>query len=141
MSPEQIKLLRESFSRIEEQADIAALVFYRNLFLIAPELRPMFNTSIDVQSRKLMESLRHTVATLEQPEILVPVLEGLGRRHLSYGTKAEHYDIVVCAMMRMLSEVLDRRFTAETAAVWHDALIFVSSVMQRGAAAAVPATS
>ena len=138
MSPEQIKLLRESFARVEEQADIAALVFYRNLFSIAPELRPMFNTSIEVQSRKLMESLRHTVAMLEQPETLIPVLEGLGRRHLAYGTKPEHYDIVVCAMMRMLADVLDRRFTAETAAVWHDALNFVSSVMQRGAASAVP---
>jgi hemoglobin-like flavoprotein len=98
----------------------------------------MFNTSIEVQSRKLMESLRHTVAMLEQPETLIPVLEGLGRRHLAYGTKPEHYDIVVCAMMRMLADVLDRRFTAETAAVWHDALNFVSSVMQRGAASAVP---
>ena len=139
MSPDQIKLLRESFSRVEEQADIAALVFYRNLFLIAPELRPMFSTSIEVQSRKLMESLRHTVAMFEQPETLIPILEGLGRRHLSYGTKPAHYDIVIAAMLRSLAEVLDRRFTAETAAVWHDALTFVSAVMQRGAAAAVPA--
>lgn len=139
MNPEQIKLLRDSFARVEEQADIAALVFYRNLFQLAPELRPLFNTSIEVQARKLMESLRHTVASLEQPEILVPILEGLGRRHLSYGTKPEHYDLVARALMQMLAEVLNRRFTPEVAAAWQEALTFVATAMQRGAASAVPA--
>jgi hemoglobin-like flavoprotein len=139
MTPEQIQLLRETFRRVEEKADIAALVFYRNLFQIAPELRAMFNTSIEVQARKLMDSLRHTVATLEQPEVLVPVLEGLGRRHLSYGTKSEHYAIVAQAMMQMLAEVLGQRFTPAVSAAWEEALTFVATVMQRGAATAIPA--
>jgi hemoglobin-like flavoprotein len=138
MTKPQVQLLRDSFARVEEQADIAALVFYRHLFSIAPELRPLFNTSIEVQGRKLMESLRYTIATLEQPETLVPVLEGLGRRHLSYGTKPEHYQIVVRAMMQMLAEVLGRRFTPDTAAAWQEALHFVSQAMQRGAATATP---
>lgn len=138
MTKPQVQLLRESFARVEEQADIAALVFYRELFSIAPELRSLFNTSIEVQGRKLMESLRYTIATLEQPETLVPVLEGLGRRHLSYGTKSEHYQIVVRAMMQMLAEVLGRRFTQDTAAAWEEALNYVSRAMQRGAATATP---
>lgn len=138
MTEPQVQLLRASFGRIEEQADIAALVFYRQLFAAAPELRAMFTTSIEVQGRKLMESLRYTIATLEHPEQLVPVLEGLGRRHLSYGTKPEHYPIVVRAMMQMLAQVLDRRFTPDLAAAWEEALNFVSQAMQRGAATATP---
>lgn len=138
MTKEQVQLLRESFSRMEEQADIAALVFYRNVFSLAPELRPMFNTSIEVQGRKLMESLRYTVASLEQPEALAPMLESLGRRHLSYGAKNEHYDIIARAMRQMLSEVLGKQFTPATAAAWEEALHFVATAMQRGAAAALP---
>ena len=133
MTADQVQRLRESFSRIEQQADIAALVFYREVFTLAPELRPMFNTSIELQGRKLMDSLRHTVATLEKPAELVPVLEALGRRHLTYGTKEEHYPIIAKAMMRMLAEVLGKQFTAETATAWDQALKFVVATMQRGA--------
>ncbi len=133
MRADQVQLLRESFARLEPQADIAALVFYRNLFTLAPELRPMFNTSIEVQARKLMDSLRYTVATLEKPDELIPVLEGLGRRHVSYGTKEEHYAVVTQALLQMLAEVLDRKFTAATVAAWQEALSFVCVTMQRGA--------
>jgi len=132
MTPEQVQLLRESFARIEPQAEIAALVFYRNLFTLAPELRSMFSTSIEVQARKLMDALRYTVATLEKPDELVPVLEGLGRRHVAYGTKDEHYAVVTQALLQMLAEVLGRNFTAPTAAAWQDALSFVCATMQRG---------
>jgi hemoglobin-like flavoprotein len=133
MTADQVQSLRESFARIEQQADIAALVFYREVFTLAPELRPMFSTSIELQGRKLMDSLRHTVATLEKPDELVPVLEALGRRHLSYGTKEEHYPVITRAMMRMFVEVLGKQFTTETAAAWDEALKFVVATMQRGA--------
>lgn len=135
MTPRHIQLLRESFARIEPQADIAALAFYRRLFTLAPELRPMFTTSIELQGRKLMESLRYTVATLENPAALVPMLEGMGRRHLAYGTKDEHYAVVTRALLEMLAEVLDKQFTPETAAAWQEALEFVCATMQRGARA------
>jgi hemoglobin-like flavoprotein len=133
MTPQQVQLLRDSFARVEQQADIGALVFYRNLFTLAPELRAMFNTSIEIQGRKLMESLRYTIAALELPEELVPVLEGLGRRHVAYGTKNEHYDLVTQALLQMLAEVLGKDFTPATAAAWREALDFVCATMQRGA--------
>jgi hemoglobin-like flavoprotein len=133
MTPEQIQLLRDSFARLEAQADIAALVFYRHLFNRAPELRSLFNSSIEVQGRKLMESLRYTIATLEKPDELVPVLESLGRRHITYGTKDEHYALVIQVLMQMLAEVLGKHFSAATAAVWQEALSFVCATMQRGA--------
>jgi len=133
MTPEQVQLLRDSFARVAPQADIAALVFYRHLFTLAPELRALFNTSIELQGRKLMESLRYTIATLEKPDELVPVLEGMGRRHVTYGTKAEHYALVQQAMLQMLSEVLGHSYTAAAATAWGEALEFVSAAMQRGA--------
>lgn len=133
MTTEQVQLLRDSFARVEPQAEIAALVFYRHLFTLAPELRALFNTSIELQGRKLMESLRYTIATLEKPAELVPVLEGMGRRHVTYGTKNEHYALVQQALLQMLSEVLGRNYTAATAAAWREALEFVSAAMQRGA--------
>jgi hemoglobin-like flavoprotein len=134
VTSEQTKLLRQSFKLVESQATIAALVFYRNLFTLDPSLRSLFHTSIEVQGRKLMEALGYTVATLENPETLVPALEAMGRRHVAYGTRDEHYDTVLRAMMLTLEQTLGEAFAPEVRQVWSDALKFVADAMRRGAA-------
>src|SRR5215831_4471581 len=72
LTAKQIRLLRQSFALVEPKAGIAGLVFYRQLFTLDPSLRKLFQTSIDLQGRKLMESLGYTVATFENSEMLVP---------------------------------------------------------------------
>ena len=133
LSRREIVLLRESFARIEPQAGIAAMIFYRNLFTLDPALRPLFHTTIELQGRKLMDSLAYTVATLEEPEKLVPALEAMGRRHVTYGTKNEHYATVVQAMLQTLDDCLEQSFTPAVKAAWVKALGFVSATMQQGA--------
>jgi len=130
----QIQLLRESFALLEPKASAAGLTFYRNLFALDPSLRAMFQTSIELQSRKLMEALGYTIATLENPAVLAPLLEAMGRRHVSYGTREEHYDTVVTALLQTLEESLGVAFTPEVRAAWAEALTFVADTMKRGAA-------
>lgn len=132
-SPEDISVVRENFSLMESQSAISSLVFYRNLFILDPSLRPLFHTDIEVQGRKLMEALAFTVATLENPAGLVPVLESMGRRHLSYGTRNEHYETVQAAMLKTLSEILGSQFTPQADAAWSAALGFITGAMIRGA--------
>ena len=129
----QVTLLRRSFSVIETQADIAALVFYKNLFALDPSLRGLFHTSIELQGRKLMEALEFTMATLKNPEELVPMLEALGRRHVTYGAKHEHYGTVTQALLQTLAATLGGKFTPSTEDAWRQALGFVCAAMQRGA--------
>jgi hemoglobin-like flavoprotein len=129
----QVALLRRSFAVVADQADIAALVFYRNLFTLDPSLRPLFHTSIELQGRKLMEALQFTLATLEQPKKLLPVLEAMGRRHVSYGVKDKHYATVVAAMLLTLREILRGKFTAPVETAWKLALGLVGETMLRGA--------
>jgi hemoglobin-like flavoprotein len=132
MAPRQMRLLRESFRQIQPRAGIASLIFYRNLFTLDPGLRPLFQSSIELQGRKLMEALSYTVATIDSPEALVPALEALGRRHVSYGTRDEHYATVTKALLQTLEEILGRAFTADTRAAWKTALEFVAKTMKRG---------
>jgi hemoglobin-like flavoprotein len=133
LSPAQVRLLRHSFIRIESQGTIVAIVFYRTLFTLDPSLRSMFHTSLELQARKLMDSLSHTVATLEAPQTLVPVLEGLGRRHVTYGVREEHYQTVISALLKTFAETLGAEFTPELSDAWRQALNFVAAAMQRGA--------
>jgi hemoglobin-like flavoprotein len=130
--------LRQSFALLEPKAGIAGLVFYRQLFTLDPSLRKLFQTSIDLQGRKLMESLGYTVATLENPEMLVPELESMGRRHVTYGARNEHYDTVITALMQTLEQILNAAFTAEAREAWNKALKFVAATMLRGATDAAP---
>jgi len=133
----QIRLLRKSFAQLQPKSGIAGLLFYRNLFTLAPSLRPLFQTNIEIQGRKLMETLEFTVTTLEDPDALVPVLEALGRRHVAYGARDEDYAAVIRALLMTLRETLDRAFTTEVRDAWQAALEFVAGAMQRGAAPTV----
>lgn len=118
---------------IEPQANIAAMIFYRNLFALDPSLRSLFHTSIELQGRKLMEALGYTLVSLKKPDDLAPVLESLGRRHVIYGTKNEHYATVTQALLQTLGDCLNEKFTPEVKAAWEKALTFVAATMQRGA--------
>jgi hemoglobin-like flavoprotein len=134
LSPAQGALLRRSFNRIAPQSGIAAMIFYRNLFTVDPSLRPLFHTTIELQGRKFMDSLEYTVASLENPQALIPALEAMGRRHVTYGTKPGHYATVVKALLQTLAQCLEKEFTPAVEAAWRLALDLVTETMQRGAA-------
>jgi len=134
LSTAQVALLRDNFALVEGQAAIAALVFYRHLFTLDPGLRPLFQSSIELQGRKLMEAMEYTLAALDRPEELVPVLEALGRRHVSYGTRTEHYATMTGAMILTLQETLGTGFTPACEEAWRTALGFIHLHMIRGAA-------
>ena len=133
LTPAQIKLLRRDFAIVELQADIAALAFYQHLFTLDPSLRSLFHTSIELQGRKLMEALQYTLAALEKPAELVPVLMAMGRRHVAYGVQNQHYRTVAQAMLMTLRDALRNNYTAAAARAWRLALEFVCEAMQRGA--------
>src|SRR5262245_9887064 len=102
MNAAQAHLVRKSFSVIERQAEVAALVFYRRLFELAPAVRPLFKTDIQEQSRKLLEMLGVALSMLERPADLAGELEQLGARHVGYGTRPEHYATVRQALLEMV---------------------------------------
>ena len=133
LTPAQIKLLRRDFAIVELQADIAALAFYHHLFTLDPSLRSLFHTSIELQGRKLMEALQYTLAALEKPAELVPVLMAMGRRHVTYGVQNKHYRTVTQAMLLTIRDALRNQYTTAAARAWRLALEFVCEAMQRGA--------
>ena len=134
MDPEQIHLIRRTFSLVERQKQVAALVFYRRLFSLDPSLRPMFGADIEEQGRKLMEILSVAVSMLEQPAALAAELEKLGARHVGYGVKEEHYATVGSALIGMLGDTLDDVFDKAAEAAWVALFGFVRDSMLRGAA-------
>jgi hemoglobin-like flavoprotein len=133
MSPQQTYHIRKSFAIVEEHSHIAALVFYRRLFTLAPELRPLFKTDIEVQARKLMDMLGVLITMIERAAALEAELRELGARHAAYGVRNSHYQIVGRALLDMLAEVCGNAFTPEVRDAWTALYDAVSAGMKAGA--------
>ncbi len=134
MKPEQVKLVQESFAKVEPIAATAADLFYDRLFEIAPDVRPMFPDNMSEQKTKLMDMLGTAVNNLHQVEAIVPAVQELGRKHVGYGVKNEHYDQVGAALLWTLEKGLGDAFTPPVKEAWTATYGTLAGVMQEAAA-------
>lgn len=138
MDPITFRCLRDSVALMPVRDDSPVEEFYRRLFELAPEVRPMFNREIGLQARKFSEMLAWVIAHLEQPDKLVTELRKLGARHGGYGVEINHYAPVGSALIWMFRQTLGDRFTPEMEEAWLEAYAFISSEMERGFREDVP---
>jgi hemoglobin-like flavoprotein len=141
MTPEQVKLVQDSFSKVAPIADKAADLFYDRLFTIAPEVRSLFPSDLTEQKKKLMQMIATAVTNLHQVEKILPAVEALGRRHAGYGVTAKEYEPVGAALLWTLEQELGPDFTEPVKAAWTQTYVTVASVMQGAAASAAPAAA
>lgn len=139
MTPEQIKLVQESFKSVEPIAAQAADLFYGRLFAIAPEVRPLFPADLTSQKTKLMSMIGTAVTNLHQVEKIVPAVQDLGRRHATYGVKDTHYKPVGEALIWTLDKGLGSAFTQQVKDAWVAAYTTLAGVMTEAAASVKPA--
>jgi len=134
MTPEQKRLVNESFALVEPIAATAAALFYARLFELDPSLRPMFRGDMAEQGRKLMQTIAVVVAGLDKLDTLVPAVQALGRRHAAYGVRDGHYATVAAALLWTLEQGLGAAFTPAVRQAWATAYGLLASVMQAAAA-------
>ncbi|MGX9427273.1 MULTISPECIES: globin family protein [Bradyrhizobium] len=129
MTPEQVKLVQESFSKVAPISEQAAILFYDRLFEVAPTVRAMFPDDMTEQRKKLMAVLAVVVNGLSNLQSVLPAASALAKRHVSYGTKAEHYPVVGDALLWTLQKGLGEAWTPEVAAAWTAAYGTLSGYM------------
>ena len=74
------RLLKESWTLVEEQQDKVAGYFYARIFLSHPHLRDLFPVHMDVQRARLLGAIVTAVQTLDDPEKFDDYLRALGPR-------------------------------------------------------------
>ena len=140
ITEQQRALVRESWAHVVPIAPTAARLFYDRLFTLDPSLRALFrDVDFEAQGSKLTSMLSAAVAQLDRLDSLAPAVESLGRRHVSYGVRHEHYAVVGDALLWTLEQGLGARFTPETRRAWSDTYTLLAAIMR--SASAVPATS
>jgi hemoglobin-like flavoprotein len=134
MDAATIEVLRRSFARIAELRPDVTAVFYERLFEVAPSVRPLFTTDMEEQQRKLLYTLVTIVECVDKPEKLMNVLSTLGQRHVKYGAKPEHYDVVGSVLLWTFEKVLGPEFTPDVRQAWTEAYGVVANTMRAAAA-------
>ena len=129
MTPEQVKLVQQSFAKVAPISEQAALLFYDRLFEVAPSVKSLFPTDMTEQRKKLMATLAVVVNGLDKLDTILPAASALATRHVSYGAKAEHYPVVGGALLWTLEKGLADGWTPEIAEAWTAAYGTLSGYM------------
>lgn len=129
-----VALIAETFQRAKKEnggTRSLGLRFYERLFEKYPSVRPLFNTPPEEQHTKLMASVAAIVASVTNPEVMLPYLHAMGIRHLKYKTEAAHYPAVQENFVAVLGEHLaqEGEWTEEMKQNWEAAMETVSNIM------------
>ena len=134
LSRRQVRLVQESFKKVEPLASRAADLFYEKLFQIKPQVRQLFPDDLASQKAKLMTTLHAAVVSLHKIEQIAPIVRELGKRHVNYGVTADDYKAVGAAVLWSLARMLGKDFTRETKSAWLAAYKVLSGTMIAAAA-------
>lgn len=135
-----IEILEQSFNKIKPNAQEFVVSFYENLFLAYPEVKPLFaHVEMNVQYKKLLNSLILVVENLRNSEALGPVLEALGARHVGYGTLPKYYRPVVETLLKTFEQYLGQDWTPEIEQAWVTAFRKITTLMLKGSGIEPPA--
>lgn len=129
MNPSTINDVQSTFNIIAPIADDAAALFYSKLFEIDPSLKPMFKGDMTEQRKKLMQILGVAVSSLNNLEAIVPAVQDLGRRHVKYGVRPQHYNTVAEAILWMLAQTLGATFTPTVKQSWTEVYTVLADTM------------
>ncbi len=130
MTAEQIELVQRTWRSILPVGDTAAELFYGKLFSLDPTLKALFKNDMKDQGRNLTAMMSVAVGALSRPERITVAVRELGRRHVAYGVKPRHYEVVATALLWMLEKSLGEAFTPEVRAAWSSTYAFLAGTMQ-----------
>ena len=104
-------------------------LFYNRLFEIAPQVKHMFRSPIDGQSKKLLAMIGYIITRLDRLETILPEIERLAKKHISYGVKPDHYATVGDALLWTLEKGLGEHWDEEVKDAWTTCYVLLSNVM------------
>jgi hemoglobin-like flavoprotein len=132
--PLDLDALETSFDLVAPKGDELVETFYARLFAAAPAVKPLFaGTDLRRQKKMLLATLVLLRQSLRDLGAVAPKLRELGRRHVQYGAKAEHYPVVGQVLIASMAATAGDAWRPEYERAWSDALGVVAGVMLEGA--------
>jgi NAD(P)H-flavin reductase/hemoglobin-like flavoprotein len=129
-----VRLVRESWARVEPQQAEVSRFFYGMLFSLAPATRDMFPINMEVQRSRVMRAIVHLVQMIDQPDELMPFLRQLGRDHRKFGVIAGQYESVGTALLAAIKRFSGDAWTPTVERAWAEAYTIMARTMLEASA-------
>jgi hemoglobin-like flavoprotein len=130
LTQEEIRLVQADWKLVVSNGLTAANLFYERLFDLAPKLRGVFPADLAEQKGKLIRMIGVAVNGLDDLGAIVPAVQDLGRRHVGYGVKPEHYATVGAALLWTLKGGLGESFDSAHEEAWGKVYQVLANTMQ-----------
>ena len=133
LSAHEIEILQGTLHDLRRDPIRAAALFYGRLFKNDPSLFPLLSGSFDLAGSRLLRTLKSAIEGLREPAEMVGLLTFCARpavRERLLDGRSMH--AVGDALMWMLQQHLDERFTNEVRAVWRSAYLAFCRTLENG---------
>jgi hemoglobin-like flavoprotein len=117
-SKEEIKLIQYSFKTLTAKSKKVGEKFYKHLFESNPEMANLFSGDMKEQAGALMRMVKTVVEGLNNPEIIIPAIQDLGRRHNEYGVAPEQYKNFGECLISTIEKEMGNDFNSATKKAW-----------------------
>jgi hypothetical protein len=135
LTPQQKRLIRESFVRLEPALDLVGQLFFLKLYRLDPALRRRFGSDPKTLGRKFMAAVKLTIISLNHEDGLAPTLKLLGVRQRMLGMRVRDYRMMTKAWMWTLERSLEKSLTRQGKDAWTAFLTQVSRILSGSDAA------
>ncbi|MCH1929391.1 NO-inducible flavohemoprotein [Shewanella sp. A25] len=121
MNEQQKDLVRATIPVLQSSGVALTTHFYQRMLNHNPELKHIFNQGhqgAGRQQQALAGAVLAYASHIDDPSVLLPVVERIAHKHVSLGIRAEHYAIVGKHLLASIQEVLGDAATPELIDAW-----------------------
>jgi hemoglobin-like flavoprotein len=132
-SPEQVRLVQDSFALVAPQAEAFVARFYEALFEQYPATRTLFAQSRFAMTQKqVLSAFVLAIQGMDNPDKVAPVLMRLGARHVRFGVLPSYLAMFERPALVALREFTKDAWNDELERAWQVGLRTVIGLMQQG---------
>jgi hemoglobin-like flavoprotein len=124
-------IIKNTWSHVIAQPELAGELFYEKLFELDPALRGMFPGDMGHQAQKLTDMLTYMVRRMQAMPDIQKEIDAMAVRHAGYGVNDAHYVTVGGALLSMLENLLEEHWDEECRQAWTELYEIWSSSMIR----------
>ena len=118
ITPMQRMLIQRSFAQAANKVEVVMELFYSRAIEFDPSLQPLFKSERYHQGRKIMETLAIIINSLDKLDVLIPLVEGIGKRLTALGVKKSDYPVFGKALLWTLDKGLGSPLIPDTREAW-----------------------
>ncbi|MCB5364204.1 NO-inducible flavohemoprotein [Pusillimonas sp. CC-YST705] len=121
LTPDMIALVKGTAPVLKTHGEALTRHFYARMFQHNPELKHVFNQGhqhVGQQQQALAAAVAAYAENIEDPGVLMPVVERIVHKHVSLGIRPEHYAIVGKHLLASIREVLGEAASDELIEAW-----------------------